>query len=190
MTSSQIFRWPFTIVFVGMMSVHWGKCKAGALAALLAVPLLALLFVARASPSLRVAFLYGTNQLNNLGGGVFEIVNHLNEPVTIGGGWLIPATRKSLNVEKGDSSATIYGGLRTVSARTTNIVHVWIPTNGGPYRLVLFLHPASKETPQFYRSVRVRVANLVLPWLDPSFVTQARWYGAEFVVSQSFDINQ
>jgi hypothetical protein len=175
------------------MRLQWDKHKAGALAALLAVTLLAvillaLLFVSPASPSVRVAFLYGTNQPNHPGVGVFEIVNHLNEPVTIGGGWYIPAARKGLNAEKGDGVATIYGGLRSVSARTTNIVHVWIPTNGGPYRLVLFLHPDSKETPQFYRSVRVRVGSFVLPWLDPSFVTQARWFGAAFAVSPPFDV--
>src|SRR5215471_6453226 len=137
------------------MRLQWCKCKAGALWALPAVTLLGLLFVSPAPPSVSVSFLYGTNQLNNPGVGVFEIVNRLNEPVTIGGGWYIPAARKGLNSEKGDRVATIYGSLRTVSARTTNIVQVWIPTNGGPYRLVLFVHPASKETPQFYRSVRV-----------------------------------
>jgi hypothetical protein len=169
------------------MRLHLWKGKAVVLAVLFSAAFLALWFVPSASPPVHVAFLYGTNEPKSGKVGVFELVNNLNEPVTTGGGWYIPATRKDLNTQKGDWGAAIHGGLHTFTARTTNIVQVWIPTNGGPYRLVLQCLPTSKSTPQFYRSARFRVANFVSPWLHPSFVTQARWYGSVFAVSPPFD---
>ena len=45
--------------------------------------------------------------------------------------------------------------------------------------------PASKSTTNFTSSARVRIASSVSRWLHPS-LTQGRWYGMEFAVSQPF----
>jgi hypothetical protein len=92
-----------------------------------------------------------------------------------------------LNPEKGDWGANILD-LHQFPAHSTNIIQVWSPTNGGPYKLVLYCLPASKNTPQFYGSARVRIASFISPWVNPSFVRQGRWYGTIFEESLSFEI--
>jgi hypothetical protein len=133
-----------------------------------------------------VTFLHTTNhaQLGNVG--VFQFVNHLKESVSCSGGHYKPALRAGLNGEVGDWGATILDS-RQFPATTTNIIHLWIPTNGGPFRLVLQCVPASKATPAFYGSLRARFASFISPFVKPSFVTQAKWYGSIFPESQPFE---
>ena len=136
--------------------------------------------------AVRLTFLYTTNHPQVGKVGVFELVNRLNETVSSSGGWYKRASRSGLNAELGDWRAPLRG-VHQFAAGTTNILQIWFPTNGGPYKLVLQCLPASKTTPQFYSSARWRVVHVLSRWVHPSFVTQARWYGCVFVESQSFD---
>jgi hypothetical protein len=150
--------------------------------------LLVLLLTSRGSSSsaVRLTFLYTTNNPQVGKVGVFELVNQLPETVVQSIGHYKPANRSGFNTEVGDLGARIFGA-HQFAAGTTNILKVSLPTNRGPFKLVLMCFPASKATPQFNRSVRSRIAALVSPWVHPSFATQARWYGAVFTESQSFE---
>ena len=159
---------------------HKWKLAGGAVVALL-------LFVAlvwSSSPSrsgVRLTFLYATNQPQIGKVGVFELVNQLNESVSTSGGHYKPAKRSGLNAEVGDWGARID---QKFAAGTSNILHMWSPTNGGPYRLVLMCVPASKDTTQFYHSALFQISNRLLRWLPPP---AAGWFGRILVESSSFE---
>src|SRR6476620_10104654 len=125
------------------------------------VPLLFLIIVVlwprpTAPSAICLTFLYPTNHPQFGKVEAFELVNQLNETVGARYGHYKPAKRSGLNAEPGDPGANILGA-HQFAARTTNIVKVWSPAKGGPYKLVLRCVPA-KTTPQFYRSTRNRIA--------------------------------
>lgn len=167
----------------GCMRLRKHSSKVLALAGVV-VLLLTIAFLtlsSRPSSAVTLTFLYTTNHAQFGKAGVFRLVNHLNESLSSSAGHYKPASRSGLS----DRGTTFRGG--QFSAATTNIIQMWIPTNGGPYKLVLYCLPASKTTPAFYRSARVRIVTFLSPWVQPSFATQARWYGTVFAESQSFE---
>jgi hypothetical protein len=134
----------------------------------------------------RVTFLYSTNDLPGYAA-AFELVNDLNERIQCGAGHYQVVTRAGIEPQKGDWGARLSGS-PNLAAHSTNIVTLWCPTNGGPYKLVLYCLPASKTTPQFYNSVRFRFYNMLAPWLEPSFTRHGRWCGAIYPESQAFKV--
>lgn len=170
--------------------MHWRKHKAKLIAGAGVCFLFVLTFllapVYSSSPSIGLTFLYTTNHPQFGKQGVFQVVNRSSETISDGSGHYKPATRSGLNAEAGDYAANINASDR-FAAGTTNVIIMWIPTNGGPYRLVYRFIPASKTTPAFYSSVRVRFVSFISPFVKPSFATQARWYGSTYVVSQPFE---
>jgi hypothetical protein len=110
----------------------------------------------------------------------------LNEPVNSSGGFYKPASRVGMNPQTGDWGATIFSA-HQFAAGSTNIIRLWIPTNGGPFKLVLRCLPASKTTQEYNAGIRVRFVSFISPLAKPSFATQARWYGSVFAESQSFE---
>jgi len=173
--------------------MHWRKHKAklgvGAGVCFLFLVTVLIAPVYSSSPAIGLTFLYTTNhpQIGKLG--VFRVVNQCSETIINGGGHYKPATRSGLNAEVGDYGANSRGSDR-FAAGTTNVVILWIPTNGGPYRLVFRFTPISKTTPAFYGSVRVRFFSFISPFVKPSFATQAQWYGATYVESQPFETSR
>jgi hypothetical protein len=164
---------------------HKGKIAIG----LVLLALIVMIFGSGPARSreVRTRFLYTTNDSAVGRVAIFEVVNDLGETVQSGFGHYKPATRNGLSAEKGDWGAPL-GNMQTFPAHSTNTVQVWSPTNGGPYKLVLYCVPVSKTTPQFQRSVRFRMANFISRLVHPSLATQARWYGALFVESQPFEV--
>jgi len=165
---------------------HKGKLAIGTLLLLFLVAV-AVWSRFSSSSAIVLTFVCSTNhpQFGNIA--IFELVNALNELVNSSGGHYKPANRRGLNAQKGDWGANVLDGHK-FAAHSTNIIHVWSPTNGGPYRLVLYCLPASKSTPQFLGSARVRFVSFISPWVNPSFATQARWYGSIFAESPPFEI--
>lgn len=164
------------------------KGKFAVVALFIFVVVIALLSVRSQSRAVRLTFLYATNHAQIGRVGVFELVNCLNEPVSTSGGHYKPAKQIGMDPQKGAWGAPLSPTL--FNAGTTNTLEVWMPTNGGPYRLVLQCLPRSKGTPQFYRSARFRIINFIASRLRPDFVTQARCFGSTFVESQSFGVTQ
>jgi hypothetical protein len=170
--------------------MHWrkhkGKLGVGAGVCVLFLVTVLMTPVYLSSPAVALTFLYTTNHPHAGRLGVFQVVNQCSETIINSGGHYKPATRSGFNVEEGDYGANSRGSDR-FAAGTTNVVMLWIPTNGGPYRLVFRFTPVSKTTPAFYSSARVRFFSFISPFVKPSFATQARWYGAIYVESQSFE---
>lgn len=156
--------------------------------------LLALAFVARwffHSPSLpvRATFQYLTNDVGSGRVGVVELVNALNETVEVMGAWYVPAKRNDLSVSAETPAASIYGDVRDLAARTTNIVRVSVPTNGGPYRLVFQCVPERTSPQRMEGTLRYRILWKFASWLHPSQATLVRWFNGFFVASQSIDVS-
>jgi hypothetical protein len=133
---------------------------------------------------LRLTFLYSTNGVAGKTA-VFELVNDLDESVACPTGHYQVAARKDIEPQRGDWGAQIPQHAN-FAAHSTNIVELWSPTNSGPYKLVMYCLPASKQKPQFYKSVGFRARNMLSRWFQPSFVTAFRRSGFIFVVSQPF----
>ena len=167
------------------------KRKWLALALLLALPLVALWSLPSPSPPVRVAFQHATNDPGNGRVGVIKIVNNLNETVIVMGAWYVPAKRKDLSIAKDTLCASLISDdVWTFAARSTNSAQVSIPTNRGPYRLVLQCIPDSRSPWRNPGTLRHRIANVVYPWFHPSQRTVVRWYGGYIVASQSIDFSQ
>ena len=139
-------------------------------------------------PRIQLAFLYATNHPQAGRIGVFGVVNRLNEKVTCGAGHFHPAKRKGLEPVIGDWGALPIGGTASFPPESTNTIEVRTPTNGGPYQLVLYCLPASKQTLKYYSSPRARIASFFSTWVPQGFVTSGRWYGSMFIESQSFEV--
>src|SRR6476660_934941 len=97
------------------------------------------------------------------------MVNNLNETVIVMGAWYVPAKRKDLSIAKDTLGASLISDdVWTFVARSTNSAQVSIPTNGGPYRLVLQCMPDSRSPWRNPATLRHRIANVVYPWFHPS----------------------
>jgi hypothetical protein len=135
-------------------------------------------------PPVRLTFVHTTNDLLHGRVGVFRIENRLPEKVTAGVGFYQRVADRGPEPRRGDWGAPVR---HSVAAQTTNSFTVWIPTNGGPYRLVLHWLPASKSTAQYYSSVRARAMNWLVGVLNPSSATHRRWTGWIYSVSDGFE---
>ena len=166
------------------------KRKWLVLVLLLAVPLVALWSLPSPTPPVRVSFQHTTNAPTNGRTGVIEIVNNLNEAVIVMGAWYVPANRKDLSIANDTPYASISEDVWTFAARSTNTAQVSIPTNKGPYRLVLQCMPDSRSPRRNQGNLRDRIVSMVYPWLHPSQRTVVRWYGGSIVASQSIDFTQ
>ena len=159
-------------------------------ALLLALPLAALWSLPSPPPMVRVTFQHTTNDPSNGRVGVIKVVNNLNEPVFVMGAWYVPAKRKDLSIAKDTPGALISDDVRQFTARSTNIAEVSIPTNGGPYKLVLQCIPDSRSPWRNQGTLRYRIADLVYPRFHPSQRTVVGWYGGSIVASQSIYVSQ
>jgi hypothetical protein len=163
---------------------HKGKLATGAV--LLFFLAVVVLWPRPSPPSaIRLTFLYSTNHAEIGKVGVFQFVNQLTQTVSTSGGHYKPALRGGFNPEKGDWGATL--GVQQFAPGTTNVLQLWVPTNGGPYKLVFQCLPTSKTTQNSFSIVQARIASLLSSLVHPSFATQARWYGSIFAESQSFE---
>lgn len=161
-----------------------------ALSAVLVLSLVALWFRSSPTTGVYVTFMQTTNEPTNGRVGIIEMVNMEDEDVFVMGGWYVPAKRDDLSASWDTPIASIYRDEPVLSARSTNIVRVSMPTNGGVYRLVFQCVPAHTIPWPNQGSLRYRVMERVSPWLNPSQRTLVRWYGGWFAPSQPIDFSQ
>ena len=110
--------------------------------------------------------------------------NGLGEPVVCGGGFFKKATEKSMDPVRGDFGAAIQ---LKIPAKTTRTFTTWIPTNGGPYRLVLDAIPARKLSPPYYGTFVARVSNWIMGLIRPGGTVGFRLAGWSFFASEPFE---
>jgi hypothetical protein len=93
----------------------------------------------RARASLRLTFLYATNApgpvVPNGTMGVFRVENDSQEVLQSGGGFFQVKGHRGFEGQEGEYGASIL--LSYFPPGTTNIM-MWVPTNGGPWRLVMY----------------------------------------------------
>jgi hypothetical protein len=132
-----------------------------------------------------LTFLYTTNAPSVGTVGVFRLENNLDEPIATSGGFYQRAGDRGAEPRIGDYGASL-GGVRRFKPGVGTF-QAWIPTNGGPYRLVLYCVPDSKATRQHRNSLRMRMLGLVsrLP-VSQRFI--GRWAGTQFTTSQRFEV--
>ena len=166
------------------MSKHKTVCIVIAASLILCLALLWL--IAQPTP-LRLTFLHGTNDSQIGRMGVFRLENNLNERVNTGGGFYQREHERGVESRLGDYGADL-GGVQHVLPGVSNTFRVWMPTNGGPYRLVLYCVPDSKTTPQFLSSLRMRLLGFVSQHSPISQGFIGRWAGTQFTMSQYFQV--
>ncbi len=180
---------PCTLSPKDTMFLRLRKVTFVALGITLALAFAAHWFFRSSPPPLRATFQYATNDAEHGRIGVIELVNDLHEPVDIMGGWYVPANRNDLSISAETPVATIYGDVCRLTARTTNMVQVSVPTNGGPYRLVFQCVPERTSPQRAEGTLRYRILRKVSPWLHPSQKTLVRWFNGSFVASQRIDVS-
>jgi hypothetical protein len=98
--------------------------------------------VTASSPSVRVSYLYTTNDVLPKGAmGVFRLDNHSNRTLGAGGGFYQRKNEQGNEPQAGDYAAVPIGVHEFRQGVT--MFQAWVPTNGGPYRLVLTYRPPS-----------------------------------------------
>jgi len=139
-----------------------------------------------AQPPIGLTFLYTTNAPSVGIVGVFLLQNNLEEPISTAGGFYQRTSSRGIGPQIGDYGATL-GGVQRFTNGVGRTFQTWIPTNGGPYRLVLYCVPESKGTRRYLSSLRMRMLGLIsrLP-VSQRFI--GRWAGTQFTTSQRFDV--
>jgi|ERR1043166_8106448 hypothetical protein len=132
-------------------------------------------------PDFQVTFLSTTNSGLQ---GVFQMHNGLAEPVVCAGGFFKKAAEKSMDPAKGDFGAAVQ---LKIPAKTTSTFTTWIPTNGGPYRLVVDATPARKLSPPYYATFAARVSNWIMSLIRPGGSIAWRLAGWSLVASEPFE---
>lgn len=146
------------------------------------------------SSSISLTFLHSTNHPTIGTVGVFELVNSLQEPISIRIGFYKQSARLGVGLSEGEFAARplTEQPVASLAAQSTNRFEMWVPTKGGPYRAVLHCVPASKTTPAFYRSRVVRFAGgfwrWAKAWGSPRMWGEDIVYGTLLAESQPFEI--
>jgi hypothetical protein len=139
------------------------------------------------SPDFQLRFLHTTNSQYGVRG-VFEMSNYLAEPAVCGGGFLKKAAEKSIDIMRGDFGTDAHF---KISPKSSTTFKTWIPTNGGPYRLVMPGIPARKLDPQYYKTFGARVAQCITRLIHltgPNPTTSWRLTGWSFAQTEPFHI--
>ena len=145
-------------------------------------------------PPVRLTFLNATNDTQTgRSWGTFLLENNLSETLQGGAGIYERQSGSKWVHGIGDYGVELGLGPRRFAAGTTNLLSLWVPNKGGPYRLVLMCVPSSKTTQQYNASVRFRLLALLsrcrlLPGLGLPGGAQARgrMYGTIYPTSQAF----
>jgi hypothetical protein len=147
-------------------------------------------------PPVRLTFLNATNDAQTgWSWGTFLLENNSSETVLAGAGMYERQSGGKWVHGIGDYGVDLGLGPRRFTAGTTNLLSLWVPDKGGPYRLVLICVPSSKTTPQYYKSVRFRLAALFLGLLQAGGSSESvlrpayaagRMYGTLYPASQAF----
>lgn len=116
--------------------------------------------------------------------GVFEVVNDGNSPMNSGHGVYERRSGRGWVHGLGDYGADL-GGVQTFAPGSTNTLTIWIPTNGGPYRLVLQCNPELPNgiaRPALWRWIPAQV----MGYLRAPSRLQGRALGNKYPASQQF----
>jgi hypothetical protein len=150
-------------------------------------------FESRTIVPVRLTFLHATNDPGSGNVvGVFQLKNESKEDTEIAGGLL--------HENKGGrwpiGRSTALQGPDCCPSRTSILLAIRMPTNGGPYRLAVRCIPVSKLTPKYYHSLRYRFGLFasryrLIPrlWLGgQKNATYAEWrlHGITVVTSPAF----
>ena len=146
-------------------------------------------FLWPSSPSMRVKLLHFTNDSVRGTVGVFRVENHSDETVFSGGGFLQREENRGVEPKSrlGDWAAPFTSqSVERFAPGSTNTFSLWMPTNGGAYRLVLSCTPAHTTTVEYRESFRMRSLGLLTRWFHVSNGFHQRWGGVAFPSSQLF----
>ena len=143
---------------------------------------LALLWLQAPQPFVRVTFLYSTNDTRI---GVFRLENDLTEPVHAIQGVFERKSRHGWVLDTDAGAVEVGGGDLRVGTAATRVFQIFVPTNAGPYRLVLFCCPESKVGAAYVPGPRRSLGRL-MPLLGVPIRWQGRVAGWYFPASQSF----
>ncbi|MBI4324404.1 MAG: hypothetical protein HY674_04000 [Chloroflexi bacterium] len=105
---------------------------------------------------MRVSILYATNDAARpLVWGMFQVENHLKEPVTVSGGIFELWDGRQWAEDVGSVACT-FGGERQFESSTTNVAQMMPPRTPGRYRLHVRYRPKSYEALKFVVTSRYR----------------------------------
>ena len=116
--------------------------------------------------------------------GVFEVVNNTGATMIAGHGVFERRLGRRWVHGLGDYGVDL-GGPRTFAPGSTNTLRVWIPTNGGPYRLVLQCWPELPNGASRSGYLRSKLVQM-MRWLRAPQRLQGRVVGNNYPVSQGF----
>jgi hypothetical protein len=145
----------------------------------------------------RISFLFATNNVGyGLAWGTFQLENQMKETLRTGNGIFERCNGRKWLHGLGDraigSQAIELGGVKMFAAGTTNLFSTWLPTNVGPYRLVLFCYPNSTTTLEYQKTARFRLGakllsvGIISDLSGRGFYDGARMFGAVCPASQAF----
>ena len=146
-------------------------------------------------PPVRLTFLKATNDVQTgLCWGTFLLENNMSATVQADAGIYERQSGSKWVHGVGDYGVDLGLGPRWFAAGTTNLLSLWVPNKGGPYRLVLICVPNSRITQQYNKSVRVRLLALLsrcrllpgLGLLPGGDRARGRIYGTVYPTSQAF----
>jgi hypothetical protein len=116
-------------------------------------------------PPVRLAFINATNNAQTgLSWGTFLLENNMRETVQADTGIYERQSGSKWVHGIGDYGVELGLGQRRFAGGTTNLLSLWVPDKGGPYRLVLTCVPIGKTTQQYNKSVGSRLLALLPPW--------------------------
>lgn len=170
-----------------MFSFNSKKCRL-LLTAVIAVLLLccALSWPRLSSQPVRLSFLSLTNDTNRGLSGVFRVENGLKETVLLSG-----LTYEELSPSGWSVHITSFGAFgvgERLSAGASSTFPMWVPTNGGPYRLVLHCYPEESVTRKRGSRLRRRIAELLSRMKVSKRSVDHFVYGVQFPTSLPFEI--
>ena len=171
--------------------MNWRQHKGKFAASTAILSLVFILLLLPNHPSFTLTFLSAPSDAIAGRLGLFELVNHSSETAIYSYSFYKPANQRGFVRKKGNWGVDIIDldGERQIDPGSRKVLRLLlpVPTNGGPYKLVMQCAPINKTTPQFYRGTRARIVRFISRWLRPPFDLQCRLLGRVFVESPPFE---
>ena len=150
------------------------------------VLLCALVWPRPSSQPLRVSILSITNATDRGLAGAFRVENDLKETVLLTGLTYEEVSPSGWSVNLPDFAA--FGVGERLSAGASSTFPMWVPTNGGPYRLVLHCYPEESVTRKRGSRFRWRIAGLLSRMNVSKRKVDHFVFGVRFPASLPFEV--
>ena len=162
------------------------RCILLTVVAAVLVLLCALAWPRLLNQQVRLSILSHTNATDRSLSGVFRVENGLKETVLLSGLTYEQVSSSGWSVHRTDFGA--FGVGERLSAGATSTFTMWVPTNGGAYRLVLHCYPEESVTRKRGSPFRTRIKDLLFRMNVSRRVVDDYVYGAQFPTSLPFEI--